>query len=115
EPKRTALQLELHELEGLAPLVKQLKQLAEQEIEIKQRVEHVKQGQAEQAQKLQQAKARKLELTELLEAREQDAVRYAELQAQLKSIQKQGTEISTIVTETAALLELEQQIGEAST
>ena len=115
EPKRTAQQLELLELEGLAPLVKQLKQLAEQEIETKQRVEHVKREQAEQALKLQQAKARKLELTELLEAREQDAVRYAELQAQLKSIQKQGTEISTIVTETSALLELEQQIGEAST
>lgn len=113
EPKRTALQLELHELEGLAPLVKQLKQLALQDREVKLRAQQVKQQQAQQEQALQQAKSRKQELAELLGAREQDAVRYAELQAQLKTIQKQGTEISTLVKEATALIELEQQIGVA--
>lgn len=114
EPKRTALQLELHELEGFAPLVKQLKQLAIQDKEVMQLGQQVKQMQVEQEQKLQQAKARKQELTELIGSREQDAVRYTELQAQLKTIQKQGTEISTFVKEAAALIELEQQISEAA-
>jgi len=114
EPKRTALQLELHELEGFAPLVKQLKQLEMQDKEVKQRGKQVKQIQVEQELKLQQMKARKQELTELLGSREQDAVRYTELQAQLKAIQKQGTEISTFVKEATALIELEQQIQEAA-
>jgi len=114
EPRRTALQLELHELEGLAPIVKQLKKLAVQETEVKQRVRHIMQKQAEQELVLQQGKARKQELTELLGTHEQDAVRYAELQAQLKTIQKQGTEISTLVKEVMVLIQLEQQIGEAA-
>jgi len=108
EPQRSAMQLELHELESLVPIVKQLQQLQQQRTELENELQRLQKNLASREQELQLAKDRRLQLAVLLENNEQDAVKFAELQAQLRTIQKQGTEISTLVNETSDLIALHQ-------
>lgn len=109
EPRRAALQVELHELEGLAPLVKQLQQQLLRLAEADQQQQQLKRKLEASEAALQAVRARRQELQQLLLDSEQKAIQYAELQAQLKQIQKQGTAISQLVKEAAELQELARQ------
>lgn len=109
EPKRTALQLELHQLESFGPLVQQLRQ-ARVQLAVAEKQQHQLQQQLQQSETLQQAaRVRRQQLQQQLAGHEQQAVRHAEQQAVLKQIQKQGTDISQLLKETAELIALGQQ------
>jgi len=113
EPKLKELQLQQHELEGLLPLVTQLKREQMELAAAEQRKQQLGVQLAQIEALMQTVRTRRQELQGQLANSEQIAIHHAQQEVILKQIQQQGTDISALHKEAGQLIELLKQVEDA--